>query len=89
MVLRRLGRQEFHAPLIGLFDEHGGLLDAGDLREGVEAAEAVGDDAITGSNRQENFTHGTSQQRVRWFGVGFDTGEYRSCDTFSQDYGSL
>lgn len=66
-----------------------GLLDAGDLNEGVRAAEAVGDDAITGSSHQENFTHGTSAQRVRWFSQGFETGEYGSCDTFQQSYNNL
>jgi len=69
--------------------EQRGLLEAGDLREGVEAAEAVGDDAISGNSRQENFTHGTSEQRVRWFSAGFDTGEYDSCNTFNQSYGDL
>ena len=69
--------------------EQRGILDAGDLREGVEAAGAVGDDAISGNENQENFTHGTSQQRVRWFTTGFDTGDYGSCNTFTQDYRSL
>lgn len=59
-----------------------GLLDAGDLQEGVRAASAVGDDAITGSNNQENFTHGSSAQRVEWFQRGFDEQSYESCDTF-------
>lgn len=59
-----------------------GLLDAGDLDEGVTAAAAVGDDAITGSTDQENFTHGTSAQRVEWFRRGFDSGDYNNCNTF-------
>ena len=59
-----------------------GLLDAGDLDEGVGAAAAVGDDAITGSSNQENFTHGSSAQRVEWFRRGFDTGDYDSCNIF-------
>lgn len=59
-----------------------GLLDTGDLQEGVRAASAVGDDAITGSNNQENFTHGSSAQRVEWFQRGFEEQSYESCDTF-------
>ncbi|MGI9606553.1 MAG: KPN_02809 family neutral zinc metallopeptidase [Acidimicrobiales bacterium] len=66
-----------------------GILDAGDLDEGVRAAGAVGDDAITGSSNAENFTHGTSEQRVRWFSTGFRSGEYGSCDTFEPSYDSL
>lgn len=59
-----------------------GLLDAGDLQEGVRAASAVGDDAITGSSNQENFTHGSSAQRVEWFQRGFEEQSYDACDTF-------
>ena len=51
-----------------------GFLDEGDLGEGVTAAGAVGDDAITGSDVQENFTHGSSAQRVQWFNIGFNEG---------------
>jgi len=58
-----------------------GLLEEGDLTEGVRAADAVGDDAITGSTNQENFTHGSSAQRVEWFQRGFDSG-VNFCDTF-------
>lgn len=59
-----------------------GLLEAGDLQEGVRAASAVGDDAITGSSNQENFTHGSSAQRVEWFQRGFEQQSYDACDTF-------
>lgn len=58
-----------------------GFLDEGDLEEGVNAASAVGDDAITGSTNQENFTHGSSAQRVEWFNTGFNEGT-DSCTTF-------
>ena len=58
-----------------------GFLDSGDLEEGVGAAEAVGDDNITGSTNQENFTHGSSAQRIEWFNTGFDLGT-DSCTTF-------
>jgi hypothetical protein len=68
-------------------------LERGDLAEGVGAAAAVGDDTIaeaaTGSSNPHNFTHGTAEQRVRWFSVGLDTGEPDRCDTFSSDYEDL
>jgi len=62
--------------------QEAGILDSGDLQEGVRAASSVGDDAITGSSNQENFTHGSSAQRVEWFQRGFDLQSYDSCNTF-------
>jgi predicted metalloprotease len=53
-----------------------------DLREAVTAAHAIGDDALGHSN-SDDYTHGTSEQRMRWFRRGFDTGDARQCDTFA------
>ena len=62
------------------------LLEAGDIEEGLGAAAAVGDDRLQRSSRgtvnPESFTHGTSEQRMRWFRRGFDSGNPESCDTF-------
>lgn len=58
------------------------LLSDGDLREGLDAAAAVGDDRL-GAGSEENWTHGSSDQRVRWFTEGYDNGSVEGCDTFS------
>jgi uncharacterized protein len=66
-----------------------GLLESGDLQEGLTAASAVGDDRIQsqaqGRIDPESFTHGTSEQRSHWLQTGFDSGRLEACDTFSGD----
>ena len=60
-----------------------------DLREALTAAHAIGDDTL-GQSDERKFTHGTSEQRKRWFRRGFDSGDARQCDTFAvQSYGKL
>jgi uncharacterized protein len=67
--------------------ESQGFLDAADIEEGLNAASAVGDDRI--QKRQQGyvvpdaFTHGTSEQRVRWFRKGLETGDIEQGDTFN------
>jgi predicted metalloprotease len=65
------------------------ILEEGDLDEGLAAAAAVGDDRLQeqagrGIDR-ESWTHGSSEQRMKWFRKGFDKGDPRACDTFAGD----
>ena len=69
------------------YAETRGLLEAGDVEEGLAAASAVGDDRLQrraqGQVVPESFTHGTSEQRARWFVLGLDAGDVEACDTFT------
>ena len=62
------------------------ILERGDVEEGLNAAAAIGDDRIQsksgGGVSPESFTHGTSEQRVRWFRRGLESGDPRTCNTF-------
>ncbi|MGD9509463.1 MAG: neutral zinc metallopeptidase [Geminicoccaceae bacterium] len=63
-----------------------GVLEQGDVEEGLQAASAVGDDRIQHATRgyvvPDAFTHGSSEQRMQWFSQGLKTGDLNSCDTF-------
>ena len=60
-----------------------------DLKEAVNAAHAIGDDTL-GHSSSDDYTHGTSAQRMRWFRRGFESGDARQCDTFGvANYGEL
>jgi predicted metalloprotease len=60
-----------------------------DLKEAVNAAHAIGDDTL-GHSSKDDYTHGSSAQRMRWFKRGFEGGDARQCDTFGvEKYGSL
>jgi predicted metalloprotease len=63
------------------------VVEAGDIEEAMRAASAVGDDRLQSRSRgyvvPDSFTHGTSEQRVRWFRRGYETGDLRQGDTFN------
>ena len=63
------------------------MLEQGDIEEAVNAARRIGDDTLQRSSGQvpmpHTFTHGTSEQRARWFATGFESGRIEVCDTFS------
>jgi len=76
----------------GFYAKQRGLLEPGDVESGLGAAAAIGDDRIQRQTRgqvsPESFTHGSSEQRVRWFRAGLDSGQPRACDTFSAGAGT-
>jgi predicted metalloprotease len=84
-------RQELQADCFagvwGHFAARRDLLDPGDAEEGLRAAAAIGDDRLQRQTQgrvvPESFTHGTSEQRVRWLRRGLETGSVDACDTFN------
>ena len=78
---------DFFAGMFARYVKDQGVLEPGDIEEALRAASAIGDDQIqrrtTGYVVPDSFTHGTSEQRLRWFKKGYDTGDMRQGDTFS------
>ena len=78
---------DFYAGVWAHYAEQKGALEAGDLDEALNAATAIGDDRLQKETQgyvvPDSFTHGTSEQRQRWFRKGFDTGDIRQGDTFN------
>jgi uncharacterized protein len=70
-------------------EQDGTILEDGDIEEGMNAASAIGDDRLQRQTQgrvvPESFTHGTSEQRVRWFRRGLEQGDIAACDTFAAD----
>lgn len=76
------------AGIWGYSTQQRNILEPNEVEEGLKAAAAVGDDRLSRSaGRQvspESFTHGSSEQRMQWFRQGFDSGDFKSCNTFAQ-----
>lgn len=77
----------------GVWGYHAGTLNQlsdGDLEEALGAAAAIGDDRLQkqtqGRVAPESFTHGSSEQRMRWFATGYETGDPNACDTFASGF---
>lgn len=89
---RLLVRLELQADcLSGVWAHHAdrtrGIVESGDIDEALNAASQIGDDRLQKQSRgyvtPDSFTHGTSEQRSRWFKEGFIKGDLSSCDTFA------
>ncbi|WP_313806018.1 neutral zinc metallopeptidase [Flavobacterium sp.] len=78
---------DFYAGLWAHYNQK--YIEAGDIEEALSAAHAVGDDAIQSKMQghvvPESFTHGTSEQRIKWFTRGFKTGDIKLGDTFAEE----
>jgi uncharacterized protein len=71
--------------LAGVWGHHArGMLEPGDVEDGLRAAAAVGDDRLAGRSA-ETFTHGTAQQRAGWFRRGLESGDPAACETFAEE----
>jgi uncharacterized protein len=78
---------DFYAGLWAHYSQkHRNTLESGDIEEAIRAASAIGDDNIQrqtqGTVVPDSFTHGTGEQRIRWFTRGYQTGDIRQGDTF-------
>lgn len=78
---------DFYAGLWAHYNKK--YLESGDIEEALSAAHAVGDDAIQSKMQghvvPDSFTHGTSEQRMKWFMKGYNSGDIRQHDTFSEE----
>lgn len=78
---------DFLAGVWAHYAQKKGVVEGGDFEEALGAASAVGDDRLQRETQgyvvPDSFTHGTSEQRIRWFRKGFDTGDIRQGDTFN------
>lgn len=80
---------DFYAGVFTHYDQkYNQVLEAGDIEEALSAAQAVGDDAIQkriqGQVVPDSFTHGTSEQRMKWFTRGFESGDIKLGNTFAE-----
>ena len=73
----------------GVWGKRTGLMEAGDMEEGLQAARSIGDDTLQrAAGRRpmpDSFTHGSSEQRMTWLRRGLESGDPASCDTFGAE----
>lgn len=78
---------DFYAGVWAYYAQKKGLLEVGDIEEALNAATAIGDDRLQRQSQgrvvPDSFTHGSSEQRARWFRKGLETGDIRQGDTFN------
>lgn len=78
---------DYLAGVVARYQKDKGYLDPGDMEEAISTAWSIGDDAIQkkaqGYVRPESFTHGSSEERVRWYKKGYETGNLSQWDTFN------
>jgi predicted metalloprotease len=71
----------------GFYAQKRNMIDASDVDSGLRAAAAVGDDRIQKRTQgyvvPDSFTHGSAEQRTRWFRTGLASGDLRDCNTFA------
>lgn len=84
---------DFYAGMVARYQSDNKWLEPGDIEEAMNAANAIGDDRLQqqaqGYVVPDSFTHGTSEQRVHWFRLGYETGDISAGDTFSILYRNL
>ena len=84
---------DFYAGLVARYQGDNKWLEKGDIEEALGAASAIGDDRLQhqaqGYVVPDSFTHGSSEQRMRWFNLGYETGDFSRGDTFSIPYSEL
>ena len=76
-----------YAGVWGFYSQKRGIIEPKDIEDGMRAAAAVGDDQIQKRTQgyvvPESFTHGSAEQRMRWFRTGLQSGDPRECNTFA------
>jgi len=85
---------DFFAGLVAYYEGKNKWLESGDVEEALNAANAIGDDRLQQQGQgyvvPDSFTHGTSEQRVRWFKLGYETGDFSHAnDAFTLAYDAL
>jgi len=88
MSIRQELQADCFAGVWGHYAAARGMLDPGDVEDGLNAAAAIGDDRLQRQSQgyvaPETWTHGSSAQRVEWFRRGLESGDIASCDTFGR-----